>query len=141
MFKKYNYLIILILLSAACVSYRALRAPSEEKLQKQYVIIGCSAAGYSAAKELIKSELNSHVMCFSDEKSYSYNKPAFHNYISKNNIKKIDLVKEKKSGLDIILNSEIIAIDPNKKIIIDNKNNSYSYDKLLIATGEKPLVQ
>src|ERR1700741_4528231 len=117
MFKKYNYLIILILLSAGCSCYRISRGPSEERTQKQYVIIGCSAAGYSAAKELIKNEPNSHVICLSDEKTYSYNKPAFHAYLSKNSIKKIDLVKEKNSGLDIVLDSEIKTIDPKKKIV------------------------
>ena len=43
-------------------------------------------------------------------------------------------------NIDVKLNSPVSEINPDKKIVITDNGDIYSYDKLVLATGAKPFV-
>ncbi len=141
MHKKLKYLsLIAILFCAGCLVYQGINKPNPSDKNQQFVVIGCSAAGFYAAKDLAKS--GAKVICISEENSKPYKKTSFHSYIAKKgqNSSRIDLIKGTTKGIEFLLGAKVVAINSDEKKIIFADSKTLSYDKLLIATGARPQV-
>ncbi len=105
----------------------------------QYIIIGNSAAANSAAESIRKADAQSSIMMFSKEKIPFYYVPALPEYLTgEREIKEITIHNDQwylDNNIELYLSTEIIEIDPSSKRIKTNSNHSFSYDKLLLATG------
>jgi len=136
----YKYIFLAVVISLlGCVFYRGTWIRSNDKAD--YVVIGCSAAGLAAAKELTKLRPNSKITCITEENSMPYDKTLLQSYISgKKDGKKISLEKDDKKFKAIVfrLNSRVVEIKKDQKQVVLANNDVINYDKLLVATGAKP---
>ncbi len=95
-------------------------------------IVGGSVAAYVAYKTIRSIDFTQEVKIFSKEPYQPYGKMLLPYMLSttvENNM------FYKVPDTDIVLNTEIIKVDPKRRLIYDNKGNSYSFSKLIVATG------
>ena len=110
----------------------------------KYVIIGGVAAGTKAAAKLRRLSSNSQIDLYTQDTHVSYSTCGFPYFIGGNFDKEEYLfartVEEfEKSGIHIHLEHSCEEILPDLKKIVVN-GQKISYDKLLIATGAKPIL-
>ncbi|MEW6101009.1 MAG: FAD-dependent oxidoreductase [Candidatus Omnitrophota bacterium] len=109
---------------------------------KQFVIIGNSAAGISAAEAIRKKDKESKIIMISDEDYPAYCRCLISYYLAgeakEENIlyRPQDFYKE--NNIEILLNKKVSRIDPKKNRLICEDKTQISYDSLLIATGASP---
>jgi len=90
---------------------------TENKYNGEIIIIGASAAGISAAKEIRKVNTTAKISIITDENHMPYYRPYLTEYIKDNSIEdrpNFYLNKEewyKKNNIDIILGEKVIEID------------------------------
>ncbi len=110
----------------------------------KYLIIGASAAGFNAAKEIRNLDKNADIVMFSKEKELPYFRPQ----VSKSMVNKIPdkrfyLVPKEwysENNIQLKLTTSVEKIDPEKNNIILNSGEKLHYDKLIIASGAKNFI-
>lgn len=104
-----------------------------------YLIIGASAAGISAAVKLRQLDKEAFITCFSEEKEFPYNKCFLADYLHGTKEATDILIRTPEflavQNINLLLGVKIITLNPQKKIIIDQLGKEYQYDKLLVAAG------
>jgi len=112
------------------------------------IIIGCGAGGSTSAQFARKTNRKAIVSIFEKDKYPQYSKCGLP-YVMSGTIKKYDDLIEfnenwyNKANIELNLNSEIIDVDIENKIISVKKDYIISkkkFDKLIIATGSKPNI-
>lgn len=109
-----------------------------------YVIIGASAAGASAAKEIAKNRDESdQILIFTDEAYPFYYRPRLIECLS-GEVEVEDIIINDaewfaEHDIDLHLSEKITEIDLENSLIKSAKN-SYQYDKLLFANGSTCFV-
>jgi nitrite reductase (NADH) large subunit len=106
----------------------------------RHVIIGGSIAGISAAKAIRQSDPSTEITVLSGEKTRPYYRPMIPFLIRKGDI---DITfednLEKRYGLDVVY-EKAAGIDVAEKEVRLESGRNIPYDKLLIATGSRPVV-
>jgi len=108
-------------------------------MKKNYLIIGASAAGISAALKLRQLDSQADIVCFSEEQEFPYNKCFLADYLHQTKkvsdifIRPPDFLEQQ--NITLCLGTKIITIEADKKYIIDEQGNVYHYEKLLLAMG------
>jgi NAD(P)H-nitrite reductase large subunit len=115
-------------------------------MKKKYVIIGASAAGISAAKEIRAIDESGSITVVSDDSREPYFRPLLSELIADPEI-------EKKNGFNInrpewykdnsvtlLLNEKAAGIDSLTKTIRLASGGDIQYDRLIIAAGSSPFV-
>ncbi len=109
-----------------------------------YLIIGNGVAANTAAETIRKIDKSGKIMMFSKEKYYFYYTPALPEYLSgEKQINDYTIHNEqwyKQNNIDLYLNTAVTAIDPAKKHIVTKDGKTFTYDKLLLATGGNSFV-
>ncbi len=104
----------------------------------RYIIIGCGTAGSSAAEQIRKNDPEGEINIFTKENYPLYYRPGLTEIIAGNaSADKIILKKQEwYETKNINLHKDIFIkrVDPVKKLIF-SENESYSFDKLLLACG------
>jgi len=115
-----------------------------EGILLHYVIIGNGGAGISALQIIRSVDKKSEITIISKEKYPAYSPCSLPNLIGgkidKTTIIRFDKQFYKDHKVNFVKNTEILKIKPDKKEIEDSNGNSIKYDKLLIATGAKPIT-
>jgi 3-phenylpropionate/trans-cinnamate dioxygenase ferredoxin reductase subunit len=103
----------------------------------KYIIIGGGMTGDSAAKGIREMDKEGSLALISSESHLPYDRPPLTKDLWKG--KEVENIYRgaDKLNAEIILDTEIVSINPANKEITDKKNNKYSYEKLLLATGGK----
>jgi NADH oxidase (H2O2-forming) len=112
------------------------------------IIIGCGAAGGTAAQFARKTDRKSQITIFEKGKYPQYSKCGLPYAISGKIPKFDDLIEFseewfKKSNIDLLLETTVEKIDVKNKIIIAKKGKAIiekPYCSLIIATGASPLI-
>ena len=113
---------------------------------KNIVIIGCGAAGGTAAQLARKTDRKSSITVFEKGKYPQYSKCSLP-YVLSGTISKInDLIEFseewfKKVDIDLLLETKVEKIDIDKQIVLAKKGNieiEKSFDSVIICTGAKP---
>jgi nitrite reductase (NADH) large subunit len=110
------------------------------------VIIGASAAGTSAAREIRILDKNVRVRMFSDESRYPYYRPLLTEYIGNagvENRKNFYLSPDewyRDKQIDLRLEEMVVAIDIEKKEITTARGETCPYGTLILANGSRPFV-
>jgi NADH oxidase (H2O2-forming) len=112
------------------------------------IIIGCGAAGGSAAQFARKADRKSSITIFEKGNYPQYSKCGLPYAISGKISKLDDLIEFssewfKNSKIDLLLETTVEKIDVENKVVIAKKGNAIiekTYCSLIIATGAKPLV-
>ena len=110
----------------------------------EYVIIGNSVAGIAGAEGIRKQDKQGNITIISDEPYNSYSRPLISYYLAD----EVDLKKMQYRSQDFYLQNNINCILAKKVKGINCSNNELNledsnkinYDKLLIATGGKPII-
>jgi NAD(P)H-nitrite reductase large subunit len=109
-----------------------------------YVIIGNSAAGTSAAENIRKLDKKGSIIILTSEDYLNYSKPLITYYIAgKVSLERINFKKEefyKCNNIYLELDSRVKHIDTIKKIVITVSGRKIHFNKLLIANGGKPII-
>lgn len=115
---------------------------------KRVVIIGCGAAGGTAAQFARKTDRKAEIIIFEKGSYPQYSKCGLPYTISEEIPKLENLIEFseewfEKSKIKLFLNTTVKKIDTkNKEIIAENKEGKIeqNYDSLIIATGAKPFL-
>ncbi len=110
-------------------------------MDTKVLIIGAGHAGIETAASLRNLGFSGKIEIFDQENTLPYQKPP----LSKSYIKSFDtkeaLLRSKEwyvnNKIDLKLNTNIKFINDKNKLLSDEKDNFYHYDKLVIATGSK----
>jgi NADH oxidase (H2O2-forming) len=116
---------------------------------EEIIVIGCGAAGGTAAQFARKTNREANVTIFERTGYPQYSKCALP-YLISGKIEKpghiIEFSQEwfEKAKIKLFLNSEVSEIDnESKKVLVkrrDGKKIEINYDKLILATGAKPAI-
>ncbi|AKA68641.1 NAD(P)/FAD-dependent oxidoreductase [Clostridium scatologenes] len=109
----------------------------------QYLIIGASAAGINAAKTLRTLDKNSEITIISKDASV-YSRCMLHKSLDgSRTLKELSFIEEdffEKYNINWIKNTAVSDIDiDNKKVLIEDKS-SYTFDRLLVASGASSFI-
>ncbi len=109
---------------------------------KRYVIIGNSAAGIAASREVRRLDPMGRITIISDEATLGYSRVMLPLYIAgKINSKGMVIaLRDFYTGLKIKLlrGDPVESMDPKGQRVFTRKGMNFSYDRLLIATGASP---
>jgi nitrite reductase (NADH) large subunit len=109
-----------------------------------YLIIGNGVAGNSAAEGIRKIDPQGKILIFSGQKYHFYYVPALPEYLAgEKQVKDFTIHNEKwyeKNGIDLHLETEIVAIDSRQKAAFAKSGRRFPYDKLLLTCGGSSFV-
>ncbi len=108
----------------------------------KYIIVGAGVAGVSAIKEIKKCcDRSDEIVVFTEESRGFYYRPRLPECLSGEiDIKDIlisDIAWFEKSGIDLHLEEKVVDIFPSKNMLV-SEEDSYNYDRLLLAAGATP---
>jgi NAD(P)H-nitrite reductase large subunit len=110
----------------------------------RYVIIGGSAAAISAVEAIRSIEQESQIDLFSDEATPLFSRVLLPYYVAEElskpllNFRSADFFEQNKINAHIGVRVEEISID--SKTVRTEAGDQFPFDKLLLATGGKPIV-
>ncbi|MGA2955641.1 MAG: FAD-dependent oxidoreductase [Thermodesulfobacteriota bacterium] len=118
------------------------RRKSPSSRGRHHVIIGNSAAGIAAAREIRRYDPRGQITIISDEPSFGYSRVLLPLYIAGKISKKEMLIAPKdfysSRRIRLFRNNPVEAIDPEAQRVHTLKGTEVSYDSLLVATGSSP---
>lgn len=108
------------------------------------VIIGNSVAMVGAVEAIRKYDTSSEIVVISDETYHVYSRPLISYYLGNLVSEEKMIYREKdfyrKNKVETVFGIKAISIDERKKEVYLENGDSISFDKLLIATGGKPII-
>lgn len=107
----------------------------------KYIIIGGGMAGGSAAEGIREIDSKGEIGLFSKETNPPYNRPPLSKGLwqaEAPNREDIWRGTDSIVDLELYLDTEIIDIDREKRLVYDDNANVFQYEKLLLATGGTP---
>ncbi len=103
----------------------------------KYLIIGGGMTGDAAAKGIRKVDANGAIGMIGAEPHRPYDRPPLSKGLWKDTPQE-KIWRRQPGGVDLHAGRKVQVIDPVKKQVIDDQGATYSYDKLLLATGGTP---
>ncbi len=105
----------------------------------RYVIVGCGAAGNTAAETIRKLNPDSEIRVFTREGHFFYYRPALPEYLAGEKALKGFTLHDgpwyEKNRIAVHLKTEITGIDPRNRLVTAADGMTFAYDRLLLATG------
>jgi len=110
----------------------------------RYVIIGNGGAGVSALQTIREIDMGPEVIVISRESHTAYSPCSLPNLIS-GDIDEETIIRYGKEYYDeleaeLMLDSEVIGIDPQGKTVTISDGSTVDYDRLLISAGARPIA-
>ncbi|MFW5991849.1 MAG: NAD(P)/FAD-dependent oxidoreductase [Halanaerobiaceae bacterium] len=110
----------------------------------EYLIIGNSAAGIGGVEGIRKCDPGGEIRIISREPYHTYSRPLISYYLAGG----VDIEKMKyrpddfyeNNRVDVILNKEVVGLNTDDKKVILENDETYNYDRLLIAAGGSPFI-
>lgn len=109
---------------------------------QKYVIIGDGVAGASAAETIRKDDEGAEIQVFTDESEPLYSRIMLKNFMKGTLPKQYTRVHDEnwysKRDIELNLETRVEDVDTSSKAVKTDSGETYSYDKLLVATGGNP---
>ncbi|MCX7918120.1 MAG: FAD-dependent oxidoreductase [bacterium] len=109
-----------------------------------YVIIGNGPAATSAIAAIRETDRDNPITLISDEPYQNYSRPLLSYVLAKKiTFDQLPYLPEtfyKSHQVKLILNSSVVQVDSKNSQVILSDKTKINYDKLLIATGAKPVI-
>jgi len=110
---------------------------------KRFVVLGNGIAGVSAAQAMRRLDKEASITIISEEPHPTYSPCVLSDYlsgkISREKVFVRGIQDYSRQNIQLITSERAIALDPDqKKIILQAK--SVAYDKVIVATGSKPMI-
>lgn len=103
-----------------------------------YLIIGGGMTAAAAAQGIREVDVNGTIGILSAENHRPYNRPPLTKKLWQGKPEDSVWSKIPAEGLDLILGCRVVSIDPPHKQVRDENGKTYTYQRLLIATGGTP---
>jgi NADPH-dependent 2,4-dienoyl-CoA reductase/sulfur reductase-like enzyme len=104
----------------------------------RYLIVGGGMAAAAALSGIRQADSEGSIGMISQESHPPYNRPPLSKGLWKGKpIEKI-FRQTDQLGVDLYLDRTVTSLDPGAKTIMDDQGASYTYDRLLLATGGTP---
>lgn len=107
-----------------------------------YVILGSSATGLNAIREIRNHDKEGKITLVTKDVDV-YSRCILHKYLSgERSIPELSFVEEDffdRYGVNLISGTSAEKLDPEKKEIVLSNGDTIHYDKVLIATGSRPI--
>jgi len=111
-------------------------------VSRRYVIIGNGIAGQTCAEELRKMDADASITMIAAERHPLYNRVALPRYLRGQVRREKVLMRTVEDyaarELDIHFETWATEIDVHGKVVHTNRNQTFPYDALLVATGGRP---
>ena len=108
----------------------------------RYVVIGNGIAGQTCAEELRKLDAEASIVMIAAEKHPLYNRVALPRYLRGQVRREKVFMRTAEDyatrNLEIHFETWVTDIDAREKVVRTNRDQSFPYDALLIATGGRP---
>ncbi|MEI7833349.1 MAG: FAD-dependent oxidoreductase [bacterium] len=109
----------------------------------QYILVGGGLACGAALRGIRERDGSGTILMLGNEAYLPYDRPPLSKklWLGKTTLEKIFVNKEafySDNHIDVELGVEVTGLDAAAKTITDNRGETYSYDKLLLATGGQP---
>ncbi len=109
----------------------------------KYVIVGGGLAAASAIEGIRAHDSSGSIALFGREPHLPYDRPPLSKglWLGKTTLDQLPVHEEafyKRHHVHLHLGREIVAIDRQRKQVLDREGNRYEYDRALIATGGSP---
>lgn len=104
----------------------------------RYLIIGGGMTGDAAAKAIRDADPKGSIGIISSEQHPPYARPPLSKALWKGESEAGIWKHTETAGVELRLGRRVTALDPQKKTVTDDRHNTISYDKLLLATGGTP---
>ncbi|HXO85078.1 MAG TPA: FAD/NAD(P)-binding oxidoreductase [Gemmatimonadales bacterium] len=104
----------------------------------RYLIIGGGMTADAAAKAIRDADPQGSIGIISSDPHPPYARPPLSKALWKGEPEAAIWKHTETSGVELRLGRRVTAIDPHKKTVTDDRHNTVSYDKLLLATGGTP---
>jgi len=105
----------------------------------KYIIIGGGMTGSAAVMGIRRNDTVNSIAMFTDEQYEPYNRPPLTKGLW-NGMQIEDIIRPiEKYHVDLHLETNVNQINPEEKTILTNKGDSFHYEKLLLATGGRPI--
>ena len=103
-----------------------------------YSIIGAGMTADAAAQGIRELYRKGSIALIGDDRNPPYNRPPLSKGLWKG--KSLDSIwrKTKEHDAELFLGRTVISIEPHKKQVQDDRQESYTYERLLLATGGTP---
>jgi NAD(P)H-nitrite reductase large subunit len=108
-----------------------------------YLIVGGGLAGTSAIEGIRELDKKGSILLIASENHLPYDRPHLSKklWFGKKKVEEIFLHDEKfydQNGITVKVDTRVTSLDATKKIVADHKDNTYGFNKLLLATGGVP---
>ena len=111
---------------------------------RKYVIIGNGVAGTTAAENIRKTDKEGPITMVTNEDLPFYYRIRLNEYVSRELTEQELIAKNdqwyKDHNIDLKLVTRVVEAVPQEKLIITEKKERLSYDRLLIATGSHSFI-
>ncbi len=105
----------------------------------RYLIVGGGMSAAAAVSGIRQVDAEGNIGLISQENYPPYNRPPLSKGLWKGKpLEKIWRKVESQPGVTLILGRKAVALDPHNKQVSDDQGRTYTYDKLLLATGGSP---
>jgi NAD(P)H-nitrite reductase large subunit len=113
------------------------------KKAKRFVVLGNGIAGVSAAQAMRRLDREASITIISEEPHPTYSACVLPDYLSGEISRERVFVRGfpdySRENIHLITSERAIALDPDRKRILLHAE-SVAYDKLIVATGSKPMI-
>jgi len=110
----------------------------------RYVIVGNSAAAVHALEGIRRVDKEGDITLFSREPYLAYSRPLITEFlfdgVPERKMAYRDASFYRRNRVDLRLATEVMGIDRKKRIVVDDKESTTAYDRLLLAAGGVPFV-
>ena len=111
-------------------------------MTRRYVVIGNGIAGQTCAEELRKMDENASIVMIAAEKHPLYNRVALPRYlrgqVRREKVFMRSVEDYATKNLEIHFETWVTDVDVQAKTVRTNRDQTFQYDALLIATGGRP---
>lgn len=109
----------------------------------KYIVIGGGLAGASAIEGIRAHDSSGAIALFGKESHLPYDRPPLSKglWLGKTTLDQLPVHEQKfyqRHHVHLHLGVEIVAIDRQRKQVLDKEGKGYGYDKVVIATGGSP---
>ncbi len=113
------------------------------KSDYQYIVVGGGIAGASAVEGIRAHDREGSILLVSRENSAPYRRPPLTKdlWSGKTRVDAISVHEDSfypANGVDLLLRRDIVELDPVQNRIWDDRDTSFRYERLLLATGGRP---
>ncbi len=110
------------------------------EIATNYLIVGSAQAGDAAARAIREVDPDGSILMVTADRHAPYKRPPLSKGLWFGRPVERAFIHNgyDKLGIKVLLNTEIVSLDPDGHRAYDGEGNTYRYEKLLLATGGRP---